>query len=179
MPALRAGQCKAISNIHSKDLLCEQDKYHEFQADVSKAYGVSTKDAHSMIENNDPRVAAIRRTMESHSINNTLSQIDRGKEAVSGAGGPRVLQSLNSFNSQHRKSIDFDPTQGVKERAESSGLNTETKYLDSSSIQQKVSTVIEGNKKKIEQATLDHAVQENIRQQQINKLEQNRIGQGA
>ena len=165
----------AISHMHSKDSSWEQDKYHELESKVSKAYGVSTKDAHNMIENNDPRVVSIRRSMDNIPANNTLSQVNSGKESVS---GERALQSLNSFSVQNHKSINTDPTQGVKERAENSGLKTDAKHLDSGGLEQKVNTIIQGNREKIVEARSEHALQETIRQQKINTLEKNRIGQG-
>ncbi|WPY01898.1 Conjugal transfer protein TraG C-terminal domain protein (plasmid) [Candidatus Trichorickettsia mobilis] len=165
----------AISHMHSKDSSWEQDKYHELESKVSKAYGVSTKDAHSMIENNDPRVVSIRRSMDNIPTNDTLSQVNRGKESVS---GERALQSLNSFSVQNQKSINTDPTKGVKERAENSGLKTHAKHLDSGGLEQKVNTIIQGNQEKIAEARSEHGLQETIRQQKINTLEKNRIGQG-
>ena len=165
----------AINYMHSKDSSLEQDKYQELQSKVSKILGVSTKDAHNMIENNDPRVASIRRSMESVPANSTLSQINSGKESVS---GERALQSLNNFSVQHQQSINTDPTRGVKERAESSGLKTDAKHLDSGGLEQKVDNIIQGNREKIDEARSQHAVQEAIRQQKINTLEKNRIGQG-
>ena len=164
-----------LSHGQSKDSSWEKDNFHKLESDVSKAYGVSTKDAHTMIENNDPRVTQIRRSMENSPANNVLSQVNSGKESVS---GERAVQSLNNFSTKHQKSINTDPTEGVKERAENSGLKTDTKHLDSSGLEQKVNTMIQGNQEKIAAARSEHELQENIRQQKINHLEKNRPGQG-
>ena len=163
-----------LSHGQSKDSSWEKDNFHKLESDVSKAYGVSTKDAHTMIENNDPRVTQIRRSMENSPANNVLSQVNSGKESVS---GERAVQSLNNFSTKHQKSINTDPTEGVKERAENSGLKTDTKHLDSSGLEQKVNTMIQGNQEKIAEVRSEHELQENIRQQKINHLEKNRIGQ--
>jgi hypothetical protein len=84
-----------LSHGQSKDSSWEKDNFHQLESKVSKALGVSTKDAHTMIENNDSRVAPIRRSMENNPANNVLSQVNSGKESVS---GEKALQSLNNTN---------------------------------------------------------------------------------
>jgi hypothetical protein len=165
----------ALSHVQSKDSSWEQDKYHELESKVAKTYGVSTKDAHDMIEHNDSRVTPIRRDMENDMKNEVLSQVSRGQKSLS---GERAVQSLNKFSAQHQQSINNDPTVGVKERTKNSGLKTDSKHLDSGGLEQKVSTIIQGNQDKITEASADHGRQEGIRQEKINKLEADRIGQG-
>jgi len=164
-----------LSHGQSKDSSWEKDNFHKLVSKVSDALGVSPKDAQTMIENDDPSVVQIRRSMENHPANNVLSQVNSGKESVS---GERALQSLNNFSTEHQKSINTDPTKGVKERAENSGLKTDTKHLDSGGLEQKVNTIIQGNQEKITEARSQHELQETIRQQKINHLEKNRAGQG-
>ena len=163
-----------LSHGQSKDSSWEKDNFHKLQSKVSDALGVSPKDANAMIENDDPSVVQIRRNMENRPANNVLSQVNKGKESVS---GERALQSLNNFSTKHQKSINTDPTEGVKELAENSGLKTDTKHLDSRGLEQKVNTMIQGNQDKITEARSEHELQETIRQKKINHLEKNRIGQ--
>lgn len=94
---------KALSQMQSKDASYEQDMYHQLEHNVAREYGVSSKDAHQMIERGDPRVNVVRAQMVSNELADYDVAIAVGQERT---GKNHRAKSLAEFNEQHQGKID-------------------------------------------------------------------------
>jgi hypothetical protein len=166
---------KGLSQIQSKDASYEQDKYHELEQNVARAYGVSTKDAHNMIEHNDPRVLAIRQKMISDEVSQYVPAINSGQVRTSTASSEAVL---DKFDQNHQSKIQQDHTAGVKEQAVASGIDPNNKQFVQDNVSHKVNNLMSGNEQKITQEKIQNEISEKQLQGHVNRYEEDRIGQG-
>ena len=176
--AVRAEQVEnyntALAQIQSKDATYEQDMYHQLEQGVAKAYGVSTKDAHNMIENNDPRVNGIRQRMISDEVSRYVgSDMAAGRERLSNENNERAL---DNFTSQHEGKIQRDHTHDVKEQAQQIGLDVNNNdFVKGDDLETKAKSLITNNQKKIEEEKVQNEKAESDLHNKVVDLDSNRI----
>lgn len=92
---------EAYSKINSSEGSYEFDAYDELQKKVTERLGISTKDAHALIENRDPRIDDIWNEM-----------IDKYKEKFIpldiSAQQIKIEEKLNEFQNKHKDKITKD-----------------------------------------------------------------------
>jgi hypothetical protein len=166
---------KALAQIQTKDASYEQDMYHQLEQNIVNAYGVSTKDAHNMIEHNDPRVMSIKQRMISDEVSQYVLSINAGQVRTSAASSE---EDLNNFTGMHENKIQQDHTAGVKEQAATSGLDSANKEFVVDDVSQKASQLLSNNEQQIAQGRKHNEIEEKLLQSAVNKYEEDRIGQG-
>jgi hypothetical protein len=163
---------RALSEVQSKDASYEQDIYHKLEQSIASTYGVSTKDAHDMIENNDARVTPIRQRMVHEEASRLMSTIEHGHNKLSMAN---TKSNLEEFSNSYESRIDENPTRVIKEHAKNSGLNVYDPEFVANKVEDKVEQLIGKNEQRIEKANAQNEKVANDLQVQINKYEKRRL----
>lgn len=163
---------KAISRIDSKDASFEQDMYHHLEKEVASTYGISTKDAHDMIERGDNRATKVRQRMISDEVSHYAPAIAHGRERTSAA---TTDASLNQFTDQHKDKIESDYTVGVAEQAVQSGIDLNPKEFVQNTVKENIDDLMYDNNVAIRNERDKNAMTEQGLQKQVNIYEKQRI----
>ncbi|WP_121543479.1 hypothetical protein [Candidatus Rickettsia colombianensi] len=160
------------------------DVRHEVQQNLERAYGVSSKEAHDMIERNDPRFRQVWQNRIDHRAANVLASVSAGHSRVT---GDNASSRLNEASSNYEQQVDKQAIQNfatAKNVAynEMGGINYDQAKADIGIKEQE----LKGQFQKIqyENSGTYQAMQEKnlesaqATQEAVNIREEDRIGQG-
>ncbi len=97
-----------------------KDMYHDVEQKLVNTYGISTKDAHDMIENHDPRAEVVWNDIVASEISGLMNEVKSGKQKVSGES---AQQELTEFSNRYGGKITKNPEQEVQEAAINAGVD--------------------------------------------------------
>lgn len=160
------------------------DVRHEVQQDLEKAYGVSSKEAHDMIERDDPRYRRVWQNRINHRVADVLSSVSAGHSRVT---GDSATSRLNEASSNYEQQVDKQSAQNFATAKnvsynEMGGINYDQVKADIDRKEQQLKGQFQkmhyensGNYKAIKEENLESA---NATQESVNIREADRIGQG-
>ncbi|MFP3011442.1 MAG: conjugal transfer protein TraG N-terminal domain-containing protein [Rickettsia sp.] len=160
------------------------DVRHEVQQDLEKAYGVSSKEAHDMIERGDPRYRQVWQNRINHRVADVLSSVSAGHSRVTGdSATSRLNEASNNYEQQvnNQSAQNFATAKNVAYN-EMGGINYDQVKENIGSKEQQLKGQFQkmqyensGNYQAIQEENLASA---QGTQQEVNIREADRIGQG-
>lgn len=160
------------------------DVRHEVQQDLEKAYGVSSKEAHDMIERGDPRFRQVWQNRINHSAANVLASVSAGHSRVTGdSATARLNTASNNYeqqvnnqsakNSATAKNVAHNEMRGVNYDQVQENIGMKEQQLKGQFY--KMHHENSGTYQAVQEANLDST---SGMQQEVNIREADRIGQG-
>ena len=170
---------EALSEINAKDASYDRDMYHTLEQRLTDNYNVSSKDAHDMIENNDPRARRAWDDIVSSEVRKLSAPTGmemRAKNFMS----PNINkhERQDALEEKYRGKVDGDYSSDIKYESSKDGINPFNKEFVKNTTESKVDSVIGKSEDKIISASLQNEQVAKDRQTQIHKMEDDRIGQG-
>ena len=161
-----------------------QDVRHIVQQDIQNQYGVSAKEAHDMIERNDPRVDTVWNARVNRKVEKLLASISVDKERIAGEAAATQLDNASDQYNQQVSNSNVSNEARVRNKAYN---KMQGKTYDSVKEDMRVkndqlkgqSYNVQHQNSRINQAITEENQQlVEAKQARVNKLEKNRIGQG-
>ena len=144
-------------------------------------FGMDANSIRKLVDKGHPDVMRVWNKMASEKLQNLMPEITSGKQQVS---GHHAEKALNDFSVQHDQAINKSPEMKVKEAATSSGINVNHEGF-TASIKSKEEKLKGGYQKVTSKNTEQYhnikqanELQQRDLQAQVNKYEEDRIGQG-
>lgn len=160
------------------------DVRHEVQQDLERAYGLSSKEAHDMIERDDPRYRRVWQNRINHRVADVLSSVSAGHSRVMGdSATSRLNEASNNYEQQvnNQSAQNFATAKNVAYN-EMGGINYDQVKENIGSKEQQLKGQFQkmqyensGTYKAVQEANLESA---EGTQQEVNIREADRIGQG-
>ncbi len=156
-----------------------KDMYHDVEQKLVKAYGVSTKEAHDMIENHDPRADRIWNGIIASEVSGLMQEVKAGRQKVSGQG---AQQEFDEFSSRYEDKMSQNPGQEAQKAATNSGLDleeTKTSILSNkNTLQNQYQEMTNTNNVQYGAVKHHNQMEEHKINQMTEQYERDRIGRG-
>lgn len=181
----RADQYHRAENMQrTQSASANNDVRHEVQKDLERMHGVSSKEAHYMIERNDPRFRQLWQNRINHKVADVLASVAAGHSRVT---GDSASARLNAASSNYEQQVDkqagqnfattkntaYNKMGGISYDQMQENINTKEQQLKGQF--QKMQYENSGTYKAVQEANLESAQE---KQEEVNIREEDRIGQG-
>ncbi|MDR0773925.1 MAG: conjugal transfer protein TraG N-terminal domain-containing protein [Rickettsia sp.] len=170
---------KTKSRLESESATVNKDMYQEVLDRCVVEFGMDANSVRKLVDKQHPDVMKVWNKMAAENLQNLIPEINSGRWQVS---GQHVEKTLNNFSNEHDKRINRNPESQVKEIATKSGINNEEFMANikgkEGKLKNKFEEVTGKNTEQYNNIKQVNILEHGDLQTQINKYEEDRIGQG-
>lgn len=165
---------ETLSTVQSQESFFSQDMMDKLEKEVAAQYGITRREAHNRIEHSHPSVNTVKDRMLAKSAFYERNGIMSAKQFDQDSN----KQFNSNYEKYSQKVEEYHPHQKVENIAKEQGIDPQDQNYVNNTVEQKFESMNSNNNNLYEQAKQDTHEQINQRQEQINKYEEDRIGNG-
>ncbi|MDX1923619.1 MAG: conjugal transfer protein TraG N-terminal domain-containing protein [Rickettsiaceae bacterium] len=166
---------KSLSKIQSMDGSMDQDMYHAVQQELSQRYNLTPREAHQMIERQDPRVSKIWNDISENKTSSLVDSQMKGSNTLflQKNQETRIHDAEVRNKEKIHEDYNFHKTRSYNQ-AKNHKIDPTNDEFVTNNLEQKVDSLISNNKHSYNFAKAQNEVAAGANQEKVNKAEDKR-----
>lgn len=172
---------KTKSRLELESATVNKDMYQEVLDRCVIEFGMDANSVRKLVDKQHPDVMKVWNKIASEELQNLIPEINSGKHQIS---GQHAEKALNDFSNEHDKKINRNPSSQVKEATAKRGININNEEFTTNihgkeeKLKKQYKKVTAKNTEQYNNIKQVNILEQGDLQAQINKYEEDRIGQG-